>query len=79
MGVLKEIKGKSRANPGSNKRADQASESNPLFVYVKIPDDLDPIDRWKHFEKPLQKALEKDHLGAVTGGGTQFSEPNSAG
>jgi hypothetical protein len=79
MGVLKEIKGKSRDNPGSSKRADQASESNPLFVYVKIPGDLDPEKRWKYFERPLQKALEKDNLGAVTGGGTQFSEPNEDG
>ncbi|HMC31384.1 MAG TPA: hypothetical protein VKL99_11165, partial [Candidatus Angelobacter sp.] len=52
---------------------------NPLFVYIKMPGDIDPEDRWERFADPLQQALEKDALGAVTGGGSQFSEPDENG
>jgi hypothetical protein len=79
MGVLKEIKGRSRNKPASVTRVSLVNEGNPLFVYIKIPGDLDPFERWEQFEKPLQKALEKDGLGEVTGGGSQFSEPDEDG
>jgi len=58
---------------------DQVSHDNPLFVYIRIPGDLDPQDRWERFADPLQQALEKDDLGMITGGGTQFSEPDEDG
>jgi len=48
-------------------------------VYIRIPRDLDPQDRWDRFADPLHRALEKDTLGIVTGGGTQFSEPDQEG
>ena len=63
----------------SNATTDQVSHDNPLFVYIRIPGDLDPQDRWERFADPLQQALEKDDLGMVTGGGTQFSEPDEDG
>ena len=44
-----------------------------------MPGDMDPEDRWEKFADPLQQALEKDGLGDVTGGGTQFSEPDENG
>jgi hypothetical protein len=65
--------------PDSNTPADQVSNESPLFVYVRIPGDLDPQDRWERFANPLQQALENDNLGAVTGGGSQFSEPDEDG
>ena len=72
-----------RAGRGINLARSLASglvnKDNPLFVYIKIPGDLDPFERWEQFEKPLQKALEKDGLGEVTGGGSQFSEPDEDG
>ena len=40
---------------------------------------MDPEDRWNNFADPLQQALEKEDLGEVTGGGTQFSEPDENG
>jgi len=55
------------------------SRDNPLFVYVRMPGDMDPEDRWNNFADPLQQALEKEDLGEVTGGGTQFSEPDENG
>src|SRR4029077_18284102 len=67
------------SGPDSNATADQVSHDNPLFVYIRIPGDLDPQERWEKFADPLQQALETDDLGTVTGGGTQFSEPDEDG
>ena len=65
--------------PDTNASTDQVSHDNPLFVYIRLPGDIDPEDRWEKFADPLQQALEKDGLGDVTGGGTQFSEPDENG
>jgi hypothetical protein len=66
-------------DPDPNASTDQVSHANPLFVYIRIPGDLDPQERWERFADPLQQALETDDLGTVTGGGTQFSEPDEDG
>jgi len=65
--------------PDSEPGTESVSHENPLFVYIRIPGDIDPEDRWEKFADPLQQALEKDDLGDVTGGGTQFSEPDENG
>ena len=69
----------SRPGPDPSPSTDQIKPDNPLFVYIRMPGDLDPQDRWERFADPLQQALEKDDLGIVTGGGTQFSEPDQEG
>lgn len=79
MGFLKEIKGWLGLDPDSNTRVNQVSKNNPLFVYIKILDDLDPIERGERFEDPLQEALEKENLGAITGGGSQLSADDEDG
>lgn len=79
MGFLKEIKSWLGLDPDSNTPVDQVSQDNPLFVYIKIPVDLDPIGRGEQFEDPLQEALEKENLGAITGGGSQLSAPDEDG
>jgi hypothetical protein len=68
-----------QSGPDSNPRTEPVSHENPLFIYIRIPGDIDPEDRWEKFAHPLQQALEKDDLGEVTGGGTQFSEPDENG
>ncbi|HEY3767822.1 MAG TPA: hypothetical protein VGN44_04045 [Candidatus Angelobacter sp.] len=73
MGFLKEIKGWLGLDPDSITRVDQVSKDNPLFVYIKIPADIQPLDRSSLFEDPLQAALEKEGLGAITGGGSQLA------
>jgi hypothetical protein len=50
-----------------------------LFVYIKIPGDIDPVDRGERFEDPLQAALDAAGLGTITGGGSQLSQPDGEG
>jgi hypothetical protein len=57
----------------------RVSHDNPLFVYIRMPGDIDPEDRWNKFADPLQEALGKEGLGDVTGGGSQFSAPDEDG
>ena len=68
-----------RPDSDSHTSLAKTSHENPLFVYIKMPGDIDPEDRWEKFADPLQQALEKNDLGDVTGGGTQFSEPDENG
>lgn len=74
MGFLKEIKGWLGLDPDSITQVDQISRDNPLFVYIKIPGDIDPMDRGERFEDPLQLALDNESLGEITGGGSQLAE-----
>ena len=46
-----------------NASTDQASHDNPLFVYIRIPGDIDPEERWDRFADPLEQTLAKDDLG----------------
>ena len=57
----------------------EVNRDNPLFVYIKLPVDLDPFERTERFADPLMEALEAASLGRITGGGSQFSEPDSEG
>ena len=74
MSFLKEIKSWIGLDPESITRMNEVSETNPLFVYIKIPGNLGPMDRGDLFEDPLQEALDKEHLGEITGGGSQLSD-----
>lgn len=77
MSFLKDLKSVVRDDP-TMPRA-EISKDNPLFVYVKMPVDLDPMDRHELFAEPLDAALGKEDLGAVTGGGTMFSPTDDDG
>jgi|ERR1041384_5755957 len=79
MGFLREIKSWVGLDPESITRMNEVSEAKPLFVYIKIPGNLDPMDRGELFEDPLQEALDKEHLGEITGGGSQLSDPSESG
>jgi hypothetical protein len=73
MGFLRELKGWLGLDPDAITRVDQVSKDDPLFVYIKIPADIQPLDRSNLFEVPLQAALEKEELGTITGGGSQLA------
>lgn len=48
-----------------------------VFVFVKIPESLMPVDRGQKYGNPLDAALKRESLGEVTGGGSQLSEPDA--
>lgn len=54
-----------------------ATREAPLFVYIKMPAHIEPLDRATRFEDPLQASLDAAALGEITGGGSQLSEANS--
>ena len=54
--------------------AEGAHERGHFFFYVRIPGDIQPIERGERFEDPLQAALDAEDLGEVTGGGSQMGE-----
>jgi hypothetical protein len=54
--------------------AEGAQERGHFFFYVRIPGDIQPIERGERFEDPLQAALDAEDLGEVTGGGSQMRE-----
>jgi hypothetical protein len=50
-----------------------------VFVFVKVPESIMPIDRGEKYEDPLDAALKREKLGEVTGGGSQLGELDSEG
>jgi hypothetical protein len=57
-----------------DEEADEEAGDDGFFVYVEIPEALDPFSRGEYYEDPLSDALEAAGLGEVTGGGTAFSD-----
>jgi hypothetical protein len=57
--------------------AEGAQERGNAFFYVRIPEDVQPIERGERYEDPLQAALDAEDLGEVTGGGSQLGEGKS--
>ena len=49
------------------------------FVFVRIPEQIAPIDRGKKYEDPLDAVLKKEGVGEVSGGGSQLSAPDANG
>ena len=49
------------------------------FVFVRIPEQILPVERGAKYEDPLDAALKKERVGEVSGGGTQLSAPDANG
>ncbi len=49
------------------------------FVYVRMPGDVQPVERHHLFEDPIQEQLKLRNLGYVSGGGTMQSAPDENG
>lgn len=49
------------------------------FVYVRMPGDVQPVERHYLFEDPIEEQLKIRNLGYVSGGGTMQSEPDENG
>jgi hypothetical protein len=74
MSFFKEIKEVLGWDPDSKTSAEQVTRDNPLFLYIKLPIDLEPEDRMALYADPLDSALAKDGLGSITGGGSMENE-----
>ncbi len=57
--------------------AKSAAKDGNHFFYVRIPEDIGPLDRGDRYEDPLQEALTVAGVGEVTGGGSQLGEGKS--
>jgi hypothetical protein len=79
VSFFKDLKSLVREDADSPTLESAVNEENPMFVYVKMPVDLDPTDRDERFAEPLQEALERENLGAVTGGGSMEPDPDELG
>lgn len=49
------------------------------FIYLKVPGNIQPIERGERFEDPLQAMLEETGLGGVSGGGSSLSDADAEG
>ena len=56
------------------RRARRMSRPKGHFVFAKIMDHVGPMERGHRYEKPLDRDLEAQGLGMVTGGGTQMGK-----
>ncbi len=79
MSFLTELRGWLGLDPDATTLATSVSRENPLFVYVKIPGNIEPLERASRFEDPIQEALHEAGLGDITGGGSQLSDPEPDG
>lgn len=74
MSWLKKVFGKADdAAPPST------GEFESSFVYVRMPGDVQPVERHYLFEDPIEEQLKIRNLGYVSGGGTMQSEPDENG
>jgi hypothetical protein len=76
MSLFKRLWGKVAGGGGG---VEQGPPSPDLFVYVLIPEALEPMDRGERYEDPLQEALDATGLGDVSGGGSLLSAPRPDG
>jgi len=51
----------------------------PLFVFVRIPEALEPLERADKYEEPLEESLTSSGFGVLTGGGAMLSAPDADG
>lgn len=54
-------------------------ESEKLFVFVRIPEAIMPLERGEKYEEPLDARLKAGGHGEVTGGGTQMGAKKADG
>ena len=67
---------------GCNQNAQQstAAKRGPhngtktYFLYIKIPEQIMPMDRGTKYEDPINDLLTQHHLGEVSGGGTMLTK-----
>ncbi len=56
-----------------------SDDETGVFVDVRIPGSIMPLDRGAKYEDPLDAALKAAGLGEITGGGSQLGPPKADG
>ncbi|MFA7368970.1 MAG: hypothetical protein WC334_04930 [Kiritimatiellales bacterium] len=57
----------------------EITSGNPQFVFVRIPEQIQPLDRSAKYEDPLDIVLKNEKVGEVSGGGSLLSAPDADG
>ena len=70
IGIVQQVRVRRR-------RARRLARSPGHFVFAKIMDTIGPMERGEKYEQPLDRDLEAQGLGMVTGGGTQMAKDGS--
>jgi hypothetical protein len=60
-------------------RPPATDQNKSQFVFVRIPEQIQPVERGAKYEDPLDGVLRKEAVGAVSGGGSQLSQPDADG
>lgn len=63
---------------GGCRRSESAS-AKTQFVFVQVPEQIQPIERGTKYEDPLNAVLKRERVGELSGGGTQLSAPDANG
>lgn len=50
-----------------------------MFIYIKIPESVGPLDRGSKYEDPLDLRLTEAGVGNVSGGGSQLGDERPDG
>jgi hypothetical protein len=78
MSILDTIKSVfSRGTPARGEPQQSFDIEN--FIYIKIPGDIQPLDRGSRFEDLIDSALAHANLGATSGGGSSLGNPGPDG
>lgn len=49
------------------------------FIYIRIPGNIQPVERGELFEDRIDPVLAQDDLGSVSGGGSSLGDPRPDG
>lgn len=60
-------------------RGEDRESTATIFVFVQVPESIQPVERAAKYEDQLDASLKREKLGEVTGGGSQLSEPDAEG
>ena len=77
MGIFSNIKAKLVGSSMSTPK--ESAFDIELFIYIKIPDSIGPIDRGEKYEDKLEPLLAAHGLGSISGGGCSLGDPQPNG
>jgi hypothetical protein len=77
MGIFDTIR--SLLGGGKSPEPPKQSFDVESFIYIKMPGNIQPMERGELFEDKIDPVLARDNLGTVSGGGSLLSDPRPDG